>query len=242
MQFTEASDQWIRKEFTVVGLRLKKDLEGIPTLTLEEVTNKKAIATTRSFAVMISDFESLNERVVTFSVKCSEKLRNQKSCCNLIMVFIKTNGFRKDLQQYKKNIVVKLPYPTNSSIVIAKYAKHALKAIFKKGYQYKKAGVIVMGIVPDTNQQLNMFVESNQRHKPLMQTIDMLNSKYGSHTLKLGSQDPKRAWKMRQERLSPNFTTSLNEIIVVNCKRFLSPLRSPDSQSFIALVSAYRGS
>ncbi len=215
LQFTEASDQWIRKEFTVVGLRLKKDLEGIPTLSLEEVQNKKAIATTRSFSGMISEFGNLSERVCTFAVSCSEKLRKQQSSCNLIMVFIHTNGHRKDLKQYKKNIVIKLPYPTNSSIVISKYAKHALKAIYKKGYHYKKAGVIVMGIVPDDNMQLNMFIDSNQKHRPLMSTIDKLNRKYGNHTLKLGSQDPKRAWKMRQERLSPNYTTDLNEIITV---------------------------
>ncbi|MBC8753958.1 Y-family DNA polymerase [Kordia sp. YSTF-M3] len=218
LQFTEASDQWIRKEFTVVGLRLKKDLEGIPTLSLEEVQNKKAIATTRSFSGMISNIQDIGERVSTFAVTCSEKLRKQQSCCNLIMVFIHTNGHRTDLKQHRKNIVIKLPYPSNSSIVISKYAKHALKSIYKEGYHYKKAGVIVMGIVPDTNMQLNMFLESNAKHKPLMVTIDKLNGKYGSHTLKLGGQDPKRAWKMRQERLSPNYTTDINEIIVVNCK------------------------
>src|SRR5690606_11052757 len=104
------------------GLRLKQDLEGKTTLDLEEPANKKMIATTRSFEKMLTDFDLIKERVSTFAISCAEKLRKQNSDCNLVMVFLHTNGFRKDLPQYGRNIVIKTQYPTNSSIDLCKYA------------------------------------------------------------------------------------------------------------------------
>ncbi|NQY06496.1 MAG: DUF4113 domain-containing protein, partial [Flavobacteriaceae bacterium] len=144
-----------------------------------------------------------------------EKLRQQDSCCNMLMVFIHTNRFKSDDKQYGKNIMIHLPYPTNSSITISKYAKLGLKKIFKPGYNYKKAGVIVMGIIPENQRQLNMFCEEDPKHKQLMQVIDNLNYSIGRKKLKLASQDLGRTWKMRQEKLSPRYTTKLNEIIKI---------------------------
>src|SRR5690606_11742911 len=156
-QFTQLSDDWVRKNMSVVGLRLKHDLEGKPTLDFEKVAKKKMIATTRSFEGMLTNFEDVKERVSTFAVSCSEKLRRQNSQCNMLMVFLHTNGFRKDLPQYGRNIVIKTNYPTNSSFDLIKYANIGLKAIFKDNYHYKKAGVIVMGITPDNQKQYALF-------------------------------------------------------------------------------------
>src|SRR5690606_38693824 len=94
-QFTQLPDDWVRKNMSVVGLRLKHDLEGKPTLPLETSNPKKMIATTRSFEKMYTDINDIKERVSTFAVSCSEKLRRQDSHCNLVMVFLHTNGFRK---------------------------------------------------------------------------------------------------------------------------------------------------
>ena len=138
-QFTQLNDAYVRKMFTVVGLRLKKDLEGIPTIDFEDIKPKQGIATTRSFDVMMDKHEDLKERVSTFATLGAEKLRSQKSNCELIQVFIYSNRFRLDLPQYNGYTTVKLPYPTSSTFVINKYAQIALKSIFKLGYQYKKA-------------------------------------------------------------------------------------------------------
>jgi DNA polymerase V len=215
-QFTKLSDYWVRKHMSVVGLRLKHDLQGIPTLDLDTPANKKMIATTRSFEKMHNKFEDVSERVGTFAISCAEKLRRQQSHCNAIMVFLHTNGYRKDLAQYGRNIVIKTEYPTNSSFDLNKYAQLGLKAIFKKGYHYKKAGVIVMGLTPEGQNQLTLFKKPNPKHIPIMKIVDRMNRVYGNNKIKFGSQSLGRQWKMKQEKLSPRYSTNLNEIITIN--------------------------
>ncbi len=210
------SDGWVRKYMSVVGLRLKRELEGESSIELEEPKIKKEIATTRSFEGHYTTLDQLKERVVTFSVTCAEKLRKQNSSARSVMVFLLTNAHREDLPQYQRNIVVKFPFATNSGIEIARFACDGLSRIFREGYNYKKAGVIVMDIVPENPVQLNLFENSNPRHEPLMKAIDRINRSIGHHKVKLASQDLDRTWKMRQEKLSPRYTTRLHEILVIN--------------------------
>lgn len=210
--FTQLSDAWVKKHFTVVGLRLKHDLMGIPTLDLEDIQPKKNIATTRSFETLYTEFDQLRERVVTFATLCGEKLRKQRSKCNSLSVFIVTNRFRKDLPQYGKSFWMSLPYPTNSGIELAKFAVLALEKIFRPGYAYKKAGVIVHDIVPENAVQGTLFEASNPKHTPLMQTLDRIKASFGSHKIKLASQDLHRIWKMKQEKLSPAYTTRWEDL------------------------------
>ena len=218
-QFTQLHDDWVRKEMAVVGLRLKHELEGKPTLGLESPKSKKMIATTRSFEKMYTSYDELAERISTFTSSCAEKLRRQNSHCNMIMVFIHTNYFRKDLPQYSRNIIIKTDFPTNSTIELSKYAKIGLKAIYKEGYNYKKAGVIVMGLTPNNETQLSFFDTSNPKHQPLMSTIDKLNLSYGVNKVKFGNQSLGRQWKMKQEKLSPRYTTSIKEVITLNLNK-----------------------
>lgn len=213
--FINLSDSYVRSEMSVVGLRLKKELEGEETLDLEKSSAKKMIATTRSFKTMYTDFEDVKERVATFSVSCAEKLRKQQTHCNSIMVFVHSNGFRKDLPQYRRNILVKTEYPTHSSNDLIRYAVLGLRAIFKEGYHYKKAGVIVSDLTPENEKQLSLFSSENPKHQPLMQRIDAINQGIGQNKVKFACQDLGRTWKMRQEKLSPRYTTQLAEIIKV---------------------------
>lgn len=215
LQFTELSDAYVQKQMSIVGLRLKHDLQGIPTLQLDEVKDKKNIATTRSFDGNITELPQLEERVATFAVSCAEKLRRQQQCCNTMMVFIHTNGHRQDLPQYSKNILIKLPFPSNSAIELSRFALEALGKIFKTGYHYKKAGVIVMDFTPDTQEQIKLFENRNPRHIPLMATMDQLNARFGQQKLRLAKQASGRIWRMKQEQLSPGYTTRLSDIITV---------------------------
>ncbi|HUH73544.1 MAG TPA: Y-family DNA polymerase [Chitinophagales bacterium] len=214
-EFTQLSDQVVQKQMSIVGLRLKHDLQGIPTLDLEEIQPKKNIATTRTFESNYTRLEQLSERVSTFAVACAEKLRLQDSCCNSLMVFIHTNKHRGDLAQYRRNMVIQLPYPTNSSIELAKFALQALNHIFVEGYSYKKAGVIVQDFTPASITQGNLFENSDERHIRLMLAIDQLNASLGQQKIRLASQDQKRVWKMKQERLSPRYSTKLSDIITI---------------------------
>lgn len=215
-QFTQQPDGWVKKHMSIVGLRLKRDLEGKPTLDMESLQTKKNIATTRSFDGNYTEFGQIKERVATFAASCAEKLRSEHSCCNAMMIFLHTNEHRPDLPQYSRNIVVNLPYPTNSSIELAKFATHGARQIFRQGFHYKKAGVIVMDITPENQKQFKLFDNSNPKHQPLMDAMDRINQSAGQQKIKLGSQDLDRTWKMRQEHLSPRYTTKLSEIITVN--------------------------
>ena len=215
-QFINMPNDWVRKQMSVVGLRLKKELEGNPTNDLEKLKTKKVITTTRTFDKNCTNYNQIKERVATYTISCAEKLRKQKTNCNSLLVFVETNRHRHDLPQYKKEVIIKLPYPTNSNIELVKFALKGLRTIFNNKYSYKRAGVMVMDLTPEHIVQLNLFENSIPKHKPLMQTIDKINRSFGQHTVKLGSQDLSKKWKMKQENLSPKYTTNINDIIVVN--------------------------
>ena len=213
--FTQLPSDWVLKNFSIVEWRLQKDLQGISKIPLEEVSSKKMIATTRSFEYTYSDIDNLKERISTFAASCAEKLRIQKSSCHMLIVQLSSDRHKKDSGQHRENKTVLFSYPTDSTLTIANAAVEAVKSIFKPGIKYKRAGVIVSGLVPNDNYQLNLFTHENPKHKPLMAAIDTLNRKFKTDKIKLANQDLKRTWKMRQERLSPKFTTNINEIITV---------------------------
>lgn len=217
--FTQLSDEWVRNNMAIIGLRLKKDLEGEPTLDLDDDLSspKKAIATTRSFEYTFSDLDNIKERVSTFATSCAEKLRKQHSSCNVIIVFLRSDRHKKNDLQHKPSMLVTLPYATDSTLTISNYAVNAVKSIYKKGVKYKRAGVIVSGLVPTNSKQLDLFVKDNPKHHQLMKSIDTMNNKYGTYKIKIANQDLKRTWKMKQEHLSPRYTTNINEIIEVKC-------------------------
>ena len=214
--FINLEDGWVKKNMSIVGLRLKKELEGESVLRLEEVRSpKKAIATTRSFEGTITNYEKIKERISTFAICCAEKLRAQKSNCSSIYVFVRSNKFQKNKPQYRNGIVMTIPFSTNSNIVISRYAVEALKKIFKRNIHYKKAGVIVLGLSSINNYQYNLFENEDIKHQNLMRTIDFIQKKEGQSKIKLASQDLKKRWKMKQEKLSANYTCKINEIIKV---------------------------
>lgn len=212
--FSLLSKAWVLNNMTIVGVRLQDDLNGIPTLEMEPVELKQSIATTRTFENDYRKYDEVKERVCTFAVTCSEKLRQQHSLCTKLEVFIQSNRFREEDAQYSNSVVVKLPFPTSSSIELARFAIQGLQAIFKTGIGYKRAGVVLMGFVPDNEYQPSLFYNSHPKHALLMKAIDNLNDKFGTK-VRLAAMD-KKTHKMRQERLSPKYTTSLKEIITVN--------------------------
>jgi DNA polymerase V len=214
-EFTQMNDEWIQKRMSIVTLRLKKDLEGIPTLTLDDVSDRKNIAVTRSFEEDYTTFEEVKERIVAFSVMASEKLRKQKSFCRSVMVFIRSNKYKlgKD-EQYRNSFVYNMPFATNSSIEIATFATKALENIFLEGYLYKKAGVILMDFTTEKEIQVGMFENSNPKHQKLMKAIDSLHQSIGEQKIKFANQDLNRIWKMNQNKISPNYSTSFDAFCI----------------------------
>lgn len=214
-EFTKLPDDYVRKQFSVVGLRLKQDLSGTAIIGFETIKDKQNIATTRTFEKAIKEFEPIKERIATFANSCAEKLRKQRSECNYLYVFLKTSSY----SEVKRNVgmVVHLPYATNSSITICNFAIKGITQLYKKGFNYKKAGVIVMGIKPEKDHQFSLFNDENPKHKSIMKVIDTVNLKYRSPKIKIANQDLDKTWKMKQEHLSPRYTTAINEIIEIKC-------------------------
>ena len=217
--FIQLPDLWVRKSFSITQWKLKKDLEGVPKIEMEQIKNKRVIATTRSFETTLTELSDLKERISTFASSCAEKLRRQNSSCHVLVVFLRSNRFKTQSPQYRVSRMVSIPFPTNSSLVLSSSAVKAITSIYKKGIHYKKAGVILTGIVPTYNRQMQLFDHEDARHQPLMSAIDHINKKYAAPKLKLANQDLARTWKMRQAHLSPQYTTNLNDIITVQCQK-----------------------
>jgi len=135
-----------------------------------------------------------------------------------VIVFIRTNYFRKDQPQYSRSIVIKTDYATSSYIELNRCAQIGLKKIYKPGYHYKKAGVILMGISPDSSTQLSLFESPNPKHRILMRAMDQLNQSIGSTKVMFAGQSLDRKWKMKQEKLSPYFTTKIKDIIKIKLR------------------------
>ncbi|REC42581.1 Y-family DNA polymerase [Chryseobacterium sp. 5_R23647] len=217
--FTQLPEQFVQKEMGIYGLRMHKELRGIPQYDLTERKPKKGIATTRTFDKRTDDLDILKERISTFAFKCSEKLRLQKSSCRYITVFIMTDRFKHDLKQYSNSFTFTLPNPSNSAVELSKYALLALEKIYLPHFQYKKAGVLVTEFVPEDQRTLSLFDEDLQsKHKPIMQVMDLMNQRLGADKIKLASMDIQRTWKMNQKNLSPRYTTDIKQIIKINAK------------------------
>lgn len=218
--FTQLPMAWVRQKMTVNGERIWKELNGISCIEIEYAPPaKKTICTSRAFGQIITDLEELKEPVSTYAAICAEKLRKQKSCALSLMVFIHTNNFREDLPQYFQNSVVKFPVATNSTMELVKYALTALKHIYKKGYQFKKAGVIITDIIPDSAIQTNLFdLVDREKHSRLMTVVDQLNDGFKKNNLRLAIQEGNRKWRLKQEMLSPCYTTRISDILLFKTK------------------------
>jgi DNA polymerase V len=224
LQFKNMPDGWIQKHLTIMGLRLAYELRGVSCLPLEKVQQtKKAICTSRSFGQYVSTYTEMEEAVSSFVFKCSEKLRKEGTAASVVTVFIHTNTFNTTLPQYSNSQTLRLPVATDSTPELIHYVLKGLKAIYKPGYAYKKAGVIVTGIVPNHAIQQNLFDEVDRaKHTQLMTTIDQINKRLRKHKDKFQSpikfavqtHPAKEAnWPMQRKYLSPCYTTRWDQVL-----------------------------
>ena len=204
---------WIREIMGIHGIRMINELRGIRQLELDSPSPKKSIAVTRSFMEMLTKKEDVRERVETFGMYCAEKLRKQNTCCKTITVFLQTNRFRKDFPEYRNALSVVLPNPTNSSILIGRAVKELFESIFKEGFHYKKAGVIVNDFVPENQRLISLFEPDFQnQHLPVMKAMDKMNKKYGKDKVRIGSMSGKNTFG--RAILSPEYEAFLKNNIL----------------------------
>lgn len=215
--FTLMEQKQIRQMMTVTGERLWRELKGEPCIDLEKhIPDKQQICTSRSFGEMLTTLPALSEAVATHASSCARKLRQQKSCAVSLLVFVHTNKHRRDLLQYQGCDQMTLPFPTSDTIEIVQSALFLLRKIFVPGFCYKKAGVIITQIVPEQSIQHNLFDQTDRsKSQRLMQTIDHINRFYNQTAIKLAVQGTGQCWRLKSERLSRRFSTSLGESILV---------------------------
>ena len=214
IDFTKLRADWIRKNMTVVGDRMLKEMEGIPAIDfLPPREAKKAICTARSFGKLLSNKKNIAEAVATHAASCAEKLRRQESVCSTVYVFLQTNTHRLQDKQLSTGFSWQLPFPTNSSIHIVRTALKALDIIYRDGYNFKKAGVMVMNLFPEAEIQLNLFADAaKELHKTIMAAVDNINAAYGKGSIKVASQGQQQNWRLKQEKLSPCYTTKWQDL------------------------------
>jgi DNA polymerase V len=214
--FTQRNKSWIRHTMGVVGERTWMELRGIPCVEKEQVTAKKSICTSRSFGEKLTELSQISEAVANFAASCAEKLRKQHTQASVVMVFIQTNPFAENQPQYSNQIVMKLPVPTSDTTELINFAQRGLKSIFRTGYRFKKAGVIVSEITPERPMQADLFdTRRREKYNKVMTVMDSLNDSYGRQKVKIAAQGFDRKWKLKNEKLSPCYTTNLNDIMDV---------------------------
>jgi len=183
---------WVRVTFNNINIvRTWQELNGEDVVPNEELAKKKSICTSRSFNGMIADKDTLRTHIANYASRCAEKLRKQNTVASIVGVFVSSNPFREDLLQYWKYDEKRLITPTSSTIPIVKAASEVLDKIFIQGVQYKRGGVIVMGISPSSPIQQDLFdvnAEQIEKFNRLDKVIDRINRCYGSETIVIGSQ------------------------------------------------------
>lgn len=213
--------EWIRKYMGgVVGVRLVKELHGEVAIAMkEELAEKKAIATTRMFGAAVTELKDIKEAVATYAARVGEKLRRQRSAASTLSVFLVPQ--EKAQSPYFKHgptssAYTLLPSATSLSHELIKPAVQLAEQLFEQGKRYKKAGVMVSGLVPDGSIQSNIFHPQTGISRHLMQKIDNINFSMRGDVVKFASSGMSKDWKMRQEFHSPRYTTRWEQLCKVN--------------------------
>lgn len=211
----DASPSAMRAHFGVVLERTCNELRGLSCLDLEEVTPpRKEIVSSRSFGSAVLTLAELGESISTYAARAGEKLRGQHSLCGAVHVFVQTNRFREQDQQYSNGITIPLVEPSADNRVLAGAALHGLAMIYREGFKYKKAGIMLMDLKPDTQHQAVLFDAGPDRARSVraMTALDAINDRYGRDTVHLGSAGVARRWAMLSENRTPRYTTSWSEL------------------------------
>ncbi len=218
-QFLNQREEWVRQNFSVIGLRIYKELKGIPCIDMEdELTEKKSICTSRSFGELQNTFAPIQEALSTHAASCAQKLRKQK--CEAGGMYVSLSMSRFTTQEGEKyfGTYIRFPEPTNDTATLIQYASKGLKQIFSAGTYYKKCGITVTEIVPEERVQLTLFGEKqDSRQVALNHAIDALNQKLGRNVLRQAIQgSDNNTWKLRCENLSPAYTTRMSDVLEIN--------------------------
>ena len=199
-QLKNKSNTWIKKSSNVLGSRTAMELRGVPCINLETAQNKrKSCVVSRSFGKRIERFQELKEAVANYCLNASEKIRSESLVAKAITIFVRTSPFQRNFGYYSNAKTVDFPIATNNSIEVVKTAVSILETIFKNGYQYQKAGVMLTGLCNDDGRKNLFSSEKDEKINSLMRSMDSTNYRYGRSTLSLASAGVQKKWDMKKE-------------------------------------------
>ena len=216
--FVMLDEDWVLNKMTIVGLKIQHELKGKPCISIDtNPSSKKNICTSRSFGISVTQFRPLKESISSHAARCAEKLRLEKGCARYVSVILKTNPFSVSDEYYYGYKSTNFDVPTNDTFDIVNAAETLMKSIYKEGLVYKKSGVIVGDIIPQSRIQLNIFDidQKRSRRKNLNSAVDFINQAMGRSTIHIGSQGINRKWQLKQERLSPCYTTKWDDLLKI---------------------------
>ncbi len=217
LDLARLDDAWVRKHMTVVGLRTIRELRGEPCLDLElAAPTKQQICVSRSFGSYVTTREGMHEAVSVYAARAGEKLRREGSVAGTIMVFMLTNRFR-DEPQYVASTVLGFPVHTDYTAELIAFAGRGVDRMWRDGFRFKKAGVVLGDIRPATAAQLDLFDRRDRgRSDRIMRVLDRVNARWGAGALVYVAEGLKRPWRTRFDMRSPRYTTRWDELPVVS--------------------------
>ncbi len=212
------SNTWVKKSTNVLGAKTVMELRGISCIDLEtEETRRKSCCVSRSFGKKVESLDKLKESITTHCLNASEKIRTDKQTTRAVTIFIRTSPFDKNRKYYSNSITIELPVATNNSIELVKTAITGLGKIYKYGYFYQKAGVILSKLRDASEKELNLLAPIlENKSQPLMRAIDFTNAKYGRNAISIAQAGINNDWKMRREHSSRIDTASFDFLPKIN--------------------------
>ena len=199
-QLKNKSNTWIKKSSNVLSSRTAMELRGVPCIDIETTqTKRKSCVVSRSFGKRIETFQELKEAVVNYCLNASEKIRSESLVAKAITVFVRTSPFQRNFGYYSNSKTVDFPIATNNSIETVKTAVASLESIFKNGYRYQKAGVMLTGLANADGKKNLYSSEKDEKINSLMRSMDNTNYRYGRATLSLASAGVHKKWNMRRQ-------------------------------------------
>ncbi|WFC42306.1 Y-family DNA polymerase [Pseudoxanthomonas sp. SE1] len=216
----DAPTDLILEKFGVVMTRTQRELRGTPCVGLEDIEpDRKQIMVSRSFAARVEDHEAVAQAMATFAVRACEKMRRRGLVTAAIGVFASTDSFRPELKQHHPARTVNLPTSTGDTRIVLATVRQLLRGMLRPGYGYKKAGVNLMDLGRPSELQGDLFAPTIAGDDELMSVVDRINRRFGRGAAGFGASawQPKPAWGMRQQMLSPNYTTSFRDLPRAAC-------------------------
>ncbi len=208
------SNTWVKKSTNVLGAKTVMELRGIPCINLEtEETKRKSCCVSRSFGKKVESLNKLKESITTHCLNAAEKIRIDKQITRAVTVFIRTSPFDKNRKYYSNSITIELPVATNNSLELIKTAINGLNKIYRYGYFYQKAGIILSKLKDSSGKDLNLLTPIlENKSKKLMKAIDFTNAKYGRNAISIAQAGINNDWKMRREHSSKIDTSSFDSL------------------------------